>query len=94
MNTYSTEKPISGICRYCRCIESNACKLPDGEACAWFDNERTVCSAPACLAAHFRERERRQREQRPRRRSPAEILEIRKQEQLARRRRARLARSK
>lgn len=84
----------SGTCRYCGCQESHACTLPDGEACAWFDAERTVCTAPACMAAYFREeeRERRRRERiarGPRRRSPAEILELRKQEQAARRRRTR-----
>jgi len=85
--------PVPDTCRFCRCDESHACRLPDGDACAWFDQERTICSAPACLAAHFREleRERRRREQRPRRRTPAEILEIRKQEQRARRKRARSA---
>jgi hypothetical protein len=89
-----SEKPIPGACRFCRCTEANACRLPDGEACAWFDATRTLCSAPACLAAHFREleRARRRANERPRRRSPAEIIEIRKQEQRERRRRARLAR--
>jgi hypothetical protein len=25
--------------------------LPDGDACAWFDAARTVCSAPGCIVA-------------------------------------------
>ena len=86
---------IAGECRYCRCTEANACHLPDGEVCNWFDQSRTVCSAPACLAAHFREleRERRRREApMPRRRSPAEIFALQKQEQRERRRRAYAAR--
>jgi hypothetical protein len=86
---------IAGVCRYCRCTEANPCHLPDGEACNWFDPTRTLCSAPACLAAHFRELEHeRQRRAAPglRRRSPAEIFALQKQEQRARRRRAYLAR--
>ena len=45
-----------GTCRFCGCTEQNACRLEDGEACAWADMSRTVCSAPACLVAWFRVR--------------------------------------
>jgi hypothetical protein len=85
-------KPPPGVCRYCNCTEENACRLPDGEACAWLNTDRDVCSAPACLAAHSRalKRDERRRYQRPRRRTPADILELRKQEQSDRRKRARL----
>jgi hypothetical protein len=35
-----------GVCRYCRCTEQRAC--PNG--CVWVDEERTLCSASACVA--------------------------------------------
>jgi len=42
-----------GVCRYCRCTEGNACRLPDGDGCAWFDAGRTLCNSPVCLNQYF-----------------------------------------
>jgi hypothetical protein len=40
-----------GTCRHCDCTEANACRLPEGDTCAWVNPERTVCSNPACIKA-------------------------------------------
>jgi len=40
---------IPGRCRECGCTEDNACRLGDGDTCCWYDQNRTVCSAPACI---------------------------------------------
>jgi hypothetical protein len=42
-------KVVPGACRYCGCTESNPCTTETGEPCAWFDNDRTVCTAPGCI---------------------------------------------
>lgn len=39
----------AGVCRFCRCTETSACELPDGEPCAWYTAE--VCTNPACVRA-------------------------------------------
>lgn len=42
---------MPGRCRHCRCMESDACVLADGEPCCWIDSTRIVCSNPACIIA-------------------------------------------
>lgn len=37
----------AGTCRYCGCTEAKAC----AGGCAWVDQDETVCSTPACVAA-------------------------------------------
>lgn len=44
---------LPGRCRYCSCTEDNACRLADNEPCAWWDEERTVCSNPRCIRAEL-----------------------------------------
>lgn len=39
----------AGVCRFCRCTETSACELPNGEPCAWYTAE--VCTNPACVRA-------------------------------------------
>jgi hypothetical protein len=73
---------VSGRCRYCRCTEDNPCRLPEGDACSWFDRSRTVCTNPACLtaifAAQYREKEQaaRAQAQARRRRTPGEVAAL------------------
>ena len=54
----STIQP--GVCRYCRCTEDRACRIPpygSDDTCAWMpDTMRTVCSNPQCIRAWERER--------------------------------------
>ena len=42
------------ICRHCKCTETNACILANGDPCCWVDVERTVCSNPSCIRAEAR----------------------------------------
>lgn len=72
-------KPVSGVCRFCRCTESNPCSTPPcGEPCAWVDANRTVCSNPSCLRAwgDLKRRADFERKRRLRKRTPAEIHEL------------------
>lgn len=81
-----------GVCRYCKCTERGRCRLPDGDPCGWFDPARTVCSAPACLTAHFAARDKAGLDAyraRPKKRTPAEIHALMQAEKKARRRGAR-----
>jgi len=71
-------RPAPGVCRFCHCTESNACTLPTGDPCSWFDCERTVCSNPACITA-FQALQARQQflhRQATRKKTPAEIHEL------------------
>lgn len=83
-----------GQCRFCRCTESNACKLPDGDPCSWFTTDRTVCTAPACLNAHFAEQRRLMAEgsRATRKRTPGQIHALKKEERNAKQRAARAKR--
>jgi hypothetical protein len=54
--------PRRGVCRYCRCTDTNACvitirahtKPPCTKSitCSWINKQQTVCSAPSCLRKH------------------------------------------
>jgi hypothetical protein len=46
--------PAPGRCRHCGCTEDQACVLGNGDACAWVDGSRTVCSNPSCIRAEKR----------------------------------------
>jgi hypothetical protein len=48
----------AGVCQICRCTEEDACTLPTGDKCSWFDRQRTLCNASGCI----REWTRRERE--------------------------------
>lgn len=65
----------TGRCRQCGCSEDSLCTLPNGEPCSWYDAERTVCTAPACILALGREQGRMQaaRDRRNKKKTPAEI---------------------
>lgn len=39
-------RPVSGVCRYCRCTDENACE----GGCSWVDDEHTICSECEHLA--------------------------------------------
>jgi hypothetical protein len=53
--------PQPGKCRICGCVEDQACIIPstdgspNGQPCGWADETRTLCDAPACIAAAKRE---------------------------------------
>lgn len=50
--------PVSpGTCRYCDCTDDTPCSCPPtGEPCAWADETRNRCTAPACIKAYDAER--------------------------------------
>ena len=59
-----------GRCRYCGCDESNPCRLSTGDACAWFNQGRNVCTQSSCIRRY--EQERRDAPKR-RKMTPAEV---------------------
>jgi hypothetical protein len=65
-----------GQCRHCHCTESNACRLPDGDTCAWIDSTRLVCSSPACIKAEIVRRDAAIAASRPKRLTSADIHRI------------------
>lgn len=84
----------AGTCRFCRCHgpdSDDACKVPGGDTCVWMDNTRTVCTGVACQVAYFAEFRRKSSDAsaRFRKRSPAEIHRLMKEERNAKRRAAR-----
>ncbi len=48
----SQPEPVPGVCRYCGCTWERPCVLSTGggETCAWFDRDRTICTATVCVA--------------------------------------------
>ena len=43
---------IGGICKYCGCTDTAPCVFDRGdgpEACAWVDEDRDLCTSPACV---------------------------------------------
>ena len=45
--------PVSGVCRYCGCMQDCVLSTGGGETCGWVDRERTVCNGPrGCLAQY------------------------------------------
>jgi len=88
-----TPRPkFTGICRFCKCSasedESRACTTPTGDPCHWFDFERTTCSSPACVRAWENERAKfkAERAEESRKKTPAEIHALIREERKARRR--------
>lgn len=83
----------AGTCRYCRCTEDNACRLPDGEPCSWLVATQDVCNSPSCIREHQAALAKAQaaRSRRPRRLNSAEIHQLKMAELAARRRRWREA---
>lgn len=84
----------AGTCRFCHCTESNACKLPAGDPCSWFDATRTVCTAPGCMNAWFALQRRLMAEgsRATRKRTPGQIHALKKAERNAKQRAARAKR--
>ena len=78
----------AGTCQFCKCTEANACTIPGGDRCSWFDAARTVCTAPACITAYFAQQRRKASEAsaKYRKRSPGQIHELMRQEKNARQR--------
>lgn len=62
-----------GVCRYCSCTADNACRLPDGDTCSWYDKDRTVCTAPGCVRAFEAVKKAIRTAARPVRRSSADV---------------------
>ena len=83
-----------GRCRFCRCTESDPCRIPGGDTCGWFDKSRTVCTGPACITAYFAEQRRlmAQGSRATRKRTPGQIHQLMKEERNAKRRAARAKR--
>ena len=46
----SSQLSILGRCRVCGCTEASPCNV-EGEACAWFDFDRTLCTNFRCIGA-------------------------------------------
>lgn len=71
-----------GVCRYCRCTEANACRLPEGDTCWWINAGRDVCSNPACIRRLYADKAIRDAElrRRTRKRTPAEIHALKLEE--------------
>jgi len=44
--------PVPGTCRYCGC-PGDSCTLANGDKCAWFDSDRTVCTRSGCMRAEL-----------------------------------------
>jgi len=45
------EDAEAGVCRFCGCSESDACRFDGGGNCSWANDEETVCTNPDCLEA-------------------------------------------
>jgi hypothetical protein len=84
----------AGSCRFCHCTEDNACKLPTGDPCGWWDSTRTVCTAPGCIIAYFAQERRKSSDAAAkfRKRTPGQIHELMRQEKNAKQRAARAKR--
>jgi hypothetical protein len=42
---------VPNKCRVCGCTEETPCDLGEGDRCAWFDFDHTLCDRLACIAA-------------------------------------------
>jgi hypothetical protein len=83
----------AGTCQICGC-HGERCKLADGDLCSWFNPERTVCTADACIKEYGR-REKKleaEAERRTKKRAPWQVHELIKEERNAKRRAARAKR--
>jgi hypothetical protein len=81
-----TPRPVPGKCRFCGITEDRI----DGDRRCWLGESRTVCNAPACIRAHYAERDRQKYtdRQRSRKRTPGEIHELIKKERREKRKAA------
>ncbi len=65
------------VCRYCGCTEEDACTLPTGDPCSWYEATRTVCTNPGCVrkfeAVKAENRAKAAREKAERRMSSADV---------------------
>jgi hypothetical protein len=77
--------PVQGKCRFCKADEARV----DGDKLSWFGPDRTCCSQYDCIRQHWAEIDRAKRLRRPRKRTPADIHEIKLAERSARSRRTR-----
>jgi hypothetical protein len=74
----------AGTCRFCRCTEDDPCRIPGGDSCSWYVATRDVCTAPGCITAYHAELRRKM--SRNKRRTPAEIHALMKEEKNAKQR--------
>jgi hypothetical protein len=76
---------MPGECRFCGITDAEI----DGDRFRWLNNRRDCCANPACVAARERKaKEARETQARMnRKRTPAEIEDLKRQERAARRRR-------
>lgn len=77
----------SGRCHYCEITDAEV----DGDKVSWLGARRTVCSKPGCVARFRADTAREEMRVRPqrRRRTPADIHELKREEARSRRRAAR-----
>jgi hypothetical protein len=83
---------FTGRCRFCGCAagedEAQACNTASGK-CVWFDKQRTVCSGEPCVRRFGQERAtvRAEFKAKNRKRTPAEIHQLIREERKQRRKR-------
>jgi len=63
---------MPGVCRHCRCTDTNPCLLSNSDTCCWVDRTRLVCSNPTCIKAE-QARKAQIEAARPKRLSSAEV---------------------
>lgn len=79
--------PVEGKCRFCKIDETRV----DGDRIGWLGVDRTCCTQHGCVRQHWAEIDRAKRLRRPRKRTPAEIHQLKIAERSTRTRRAREA---
>lgn len=72
----------AGRCRFCRCTETDPCRIPGGDTCAWYVATRDVCTAPGCITAYHAELRRKH----TKKRTPGQIHALMMEEKRAKQR--------
>jgi len=67
---------MPGKCRHCGCTEDDACRLGNGDPCWWTDNQRLVCSNPACIVREQTRKAQARAAATPPRRTSADINQL------------------
>lgn len=73
-------------CRFCRCTESDPCRIPGGDFCSWYVATRDVCTSPGCIIAYHAELRRKAAVRSPKKRTPGQIHALMMEEKRTKRR--------